>query len=202
MDLAPLRPLLALVLASAALPLHAEPDNSLNFGMGGFPRTMPHCDAKVYIGELEHAYSRTTSVLLRGTGVNYRFDNSDYQENGRINGVDLGARYYHAGGMEGLYFGGGIGYFWANWSFMHLAFPSLPRGTASSKMGRLNLEFGDRIRLDGTNISLMPEINIGKFFTSSSCDYTGPAPVVGTPCTQKSEVTGYWFVGLLAGVAF
>lgn len=194
------------VLASALVlispPVHAEFNNSFNFGMGGFPRTMPHCDAKVYIGEYEHAYSETTTVLLRGSGVNYRFDNTNYQETGRLNGVDIGARYYRAGGMEGFYLGGSLGYWWQNWSFMHLAYPSLPQGTAKSNVVRLNLQVGDRIVLDGTRISLMPEINLGKFFSSSSCDYTGPAPLVGTPCSQKSEVTGYWFIGLLAGVAF
>jgi hypothetical protein len=48
----------------------------------------------------------------------------------------------------------------------------------------------------------MPEMNIGKFFSSRSCAYVSPASMVGTPCSQKSEVNVYLFVGIAAGLAF
>ncbi len=189
---------LALAAASAAGLARAEPDNSLNVGIGGIPRLMKHCAATVYSAEYERAYSAANTVLLRGGGVPYRFDNGTYQEDGRMKGADLGARHYYGGRMQGLFAGASLGYWTSEWSFMH---PS-NRGTASSYAVRLNLEFGDRIVLGGSRVSLLPEVSIGKFFWSSSCSYTYPAALAATGCSQKSEVDGYGFLGLLAGVAF
>jgi hypothetical protein len=189
-----------LAMACVAAPVYAgPPDNSINFGVGGMPRTMPHCAADVYSAEYERAFSDTNTVLFRASAVNYRFDNGTYQENGSMRGLDIGARRYRGGRMQGLFMGGSLGVWASDWTFLHV---SGNQGTATSYSSRLNLEFGDRIVITGTNISLMPEINIGKFFWSSSCNYTAPAALVGTPCNQKSEVDAYLFVGLLAGATF
>jgi hypothetical protein len=192
----------ALALALHAGPLFAAQDNSVNIGFGGLPRAMPHCAANVYSIEYERAYDTMPALLLRGSGVNYRFDNGNYEEDGRIQGVDVGARHYFSGKMEGMFIDSTLGYWTAKWGFMRMADPNLPQGTARSHSIRLNIGVGDRIPIADTNFSLMPEANIGKFFTSSSCSYAAPTSFVGTPCGQQSEVNAYLFVGITAGMAF
>lgn len=179
-----------------------SPPASLSVVIGGFPRTMPHCKAHVFSLEFERAYSKKNSLVLRASGVPYHYDDGVYQENGRINGLDLGARHYRGANLTGLYAGASLGYWTSDWSFIRITDPGRPQGTASSVSARLNLEFGDRILLNDAGFFITPQVNLGKFFSSRSCTYTGPASMAGMPCSQRSEVTGYWFVGIGAGVMF
>lgn len=180
----------------------AEPANSLNFGIGG-PNPMPHCEARIYTIEYEHRLTPTMVILGRGSGVNYTDDDSDYLEDGKLRGVDIGARYYRAGRMQGFYSGVSLGYWENDWTFIKNRNTTNPlEGEADSHSVRLNVDLGYRIQLRDTNISIMPEVNLGKFFTSTSCDYTAPASLVGTPCDQNSDVEGYLFAGVSLGVAF
>lgn len=182
----------------------AEPTDSVNLGFGGLIRTMPHCDASVHLIEYEHLLSPTIAVLGRGNGVDYKFDDGNYREDGTLRGLDIGIRYYPAGNMHGFFTGGSLGYWNGDWTFIHdMGRPSQYLGTAHSNSMRLNFDIGNRTRIRGTNISIMlPDINFGKFFSTSSCDYTAPASMVGTPCNQKSEVNAYLFIGIGLGVAF
>ncbi len=181
----------------------AEPANSVNLGFGGIVRTMPHCDANVYMVEYERLYTPTITLLGRGNKVDYKFDDGNYREDGILRGLDFGARYYPSGGMQGFFTGGSLGYWHSDWSFMHAqGRPNQYQGAARSKALRLNLDLGYRIPIEGTRVSIMPEINIGKFFSSRTCEFTSPAAMLGTPCAQKSEVNVYFFLGIAAGFAF
>lgn len=191
-------PALAALPGSPATSLPA----SLSVVIGGFPRTMPHCDAHVFSLEFERAYSEKNALVLRASGVPYHFDSSSYRENGRLNGLDIGVRHYRGAGLSGLFAGASLGYWTSDWSFVRFGDPGQPRGTARSVSARLNLGFGDRIVLNDAGFFITPQVNLGKFFSSRSCTYTGPASLAGQPCTQSSEVTGYWFIGLGAGVTF
>ena len=182
--------------------LAAESVNSINFGIGG-PNPMPHCEARIYTVEYEHLITPTTVILGRGSSVDYTSDSSDYLEDGDLRGIDIGARYYRAGRLKGLYTGLSLGYWENEWSFIKRRNTSNPvSGEADSFSVRVNLDLGYRMQLRDSNISIMPEINLGKFFTSSSCNYTAPASMVGNSCEENSEVEGYLFAGITLGLAF
>lgn len=181
----------------------AEPADSVNLGYGGIVHTMPHCDAKVFSVEYEHLLTPTTAILGRASEAHYRYDNGRYYESGKPWGLDVGARYYPAGGLHGFYMSGTLGYWKAGWSFIqNESGPVAYYGEASSHSLRLNFGIGDRIPIEGTNISIMPEVNLGKFFSSRSCSYSAPASQIGAVCSQKSEVNAYLYVGVVAGFAF
>lgn len=180
----------------------AEFADSVNLGIGGL-NPMAHCNAKVFIIEYEHQLTPVTAFVGRGSGVNYRYNDGHYLEDGRLRGVDFGARYYPAGGMQGFFVGGGLGYWSEGRTFIQYQnTPSQYQGKASSYAPRLNVDVGDRIPIRGTSVSIMPEVNLGKFFSPSSCEITAPASQVGMPCSRKSEVNYYVFAGVAVGVAF
>lgn len=180
----------------------AEPADSINLGLGGL-NPMPHCNATVYVIEYEHSLTPTTSILGRGSGVDYRFNNGNYLEDGRLRGLDVGARYYRAGGRQGFFMGASLGRWKGDWTFtQNQDSPAQWEGTAKSNSVRLNIEFGDRIPVEGTKVSIMPEANLGKFFSSRSCEATAPSSQIGKPCDQKSEVNAYLFFGVAVGFAF
>ncbi len=180
----------------------AEPADSINLGLGGL-NPMPHCNATIYVIEYEHSLTPTITILGRGSGVDYRFNNGSYLEDGKLRGVDIGARYYRAGKRQGFFWGASLGRWKDNWTFtQNQNSPAQWEGTAKSNSVRLNFEFGDRIPIEGTRISIMPEANLGKFFASRSCQATAPASQIGQPCDQKSEVNAYIFFGVTAAFAF
>jgi hypothetical protein len=181
----------------------AEPANSINLGIGGVIQTMPHCKATVYNIEYERMLNSKIAVLGRGSQVDYKFDDGAYFEAGRPRGVDIGARYYPAGGMKGLFIGGTLGYWRADWSFTH------NKGTSDEYLGkgnsdsvRAHVDIGGRFPIGSSSLSIMPALNFGKFFSSTSCEYTVPTSRVGTSCSQKTEVEYYLFLSLAAGIRF
>ncbi len=181
----------------------AEPADSLNLGYGGIIRTMHDCDANVYFAEYEHSLTPTTAILGRIDKVGYKFDDGNYREDGTLRGMDVGARYYPSGAMHGFFAGGSLGYWNGDWMFFHaLGRPGQDQGTARTHAVRLNFDVGDRIPIPGSGISIMPEMNIGKFFSSRTCQYVSPASMTANQCTQKSEVNVYLFVGVAVGTAF
>ena len=98
---------------------------------------------------------------------------------------------------------GTLGYWTGDWTFTDNRNTAAQReGDADSRSARLNIDIGYRFAIRDTNISIMPEVNIGKFFSSSSCDYTAPASQVDDPCDQESNVDSYIFAGLNVGIAF
>lgn len=180
----------------------AEPVNSFNIGFGGL-NPMPHCEARVFTLEYEHRLTPRVVILGRGSGVNYTDDDSDYLEDGKLRGIDIGTRYYRAGQLQGLYVGGSLGYWENDWTFIKNRDTTNPlHGDADSTAVRLNVDLGYRFPIRDTNVSIMPEVNIGKFFMSNSCEYTAPASLVGSACDQNSDVEGYLFAGVTVGVAF
>ena len=174
----------------------------INLGFGGL-NPMAYCSAQVLMLEYEHPLTPTTAFLARGSGVSYRYDNGRHLEDGRLRGMDVGARYYPAGSMQGWFVGGTIGYWNQDQTFtQYESTPGQWQGKASHTSPRLNIDIGDRIPIEGSKFSIMPEVNIGKFFMSSSCEVTAPNSMIGTPCNQKPEVNYYIFVGLLVGLEF
>lgn len=180
----------------------AESVDSINLGLGGL-NPMAHCNAAVYLIEYEHSLGETFSLIGRGSGVNYRYNDGHYLEDGKLQGLDVGARYYPDGGMQGLFMGGSLGSWKGDWTFTQFQnTPSQWEGRANSNSVRLNFELGDRISVHDTNVSIMPVANLGKFFSSRSCEATAPSSRIGTPCNQKSEVNVYLFFGVTVGIAF
>lgn len=176
--------------------------NSINFGFSGV-NPMPHCDAKIYTMEYEHQAWPSIAILGRVSAVDYTSDETNYVEDGNLQGVDLGFRYYPAANMQGFYMGASAGYWTGDWEFTKNATkPTYQEGDADSRSLRLNFDIGYRYQIKETNISLMPEIDFGKFFSSSSCDYTAPAPQIGVHCDQESVVNGYIFAGVTIGFTF
>ena len=180
----------------------ADPQNSINFGIGGL-NPMPHCEATIYTVEVEHRYSPTLAIVGRGSRVDYTSDDDDYLEDGTLKGVDIGVRYYRAGRMQGFYTGASLGYWKGDWTFTdNQNTPAQRQGDSDSHSVRLNIDLGYRFPIRDTNISIMPEVNIGKFFSSSSCDYISPASQVGASCDQESDVDAYIFAGVNVGIGF
>jgi hypothetical protein len=195
---------LVLAIAGTVAPLasSAEAANSINFGLGGI-NPKPHCDALIFTIEYEHRLTPMLAIVGRGSGVNYTDDENDYLEDGQLRGLDVGARYYRAGQMQGFYVGGSAGYWNHDWTFIKNRNTTNPvEGESDSHAVRVNIDIGYRFPIRGTNVSIMPEANIGKFFSSGSCDYTAPASLVGSACDQNSDVEGYLFAGVTLGVAF
>jgi hypothetical protein len=183
--------------------LFAEPANSVNLGMGGVVQTMPHCRATVYILEYEHMLGSKIAVLGRGSEVDYKFDDGAYLEKGRPKGVDIGARFYPAGGMNGFFIGGTLGYWTADWTFTHNKGRSDEfQGKGDSDSIRANVDIGGRFPIGSSSVSIMPALNFGKFFSSTSCEYTAPAFRVGTSCSQETEVKYYLFLAVTVGIGF
>lgn len=179
-----------------------EAMDSINLGYGGL-NPLPHCDTNIYSIEYEHLYSSSITALVRGTVVNYKDDDGAYRENGKIRGLDIGGRYYFSANMQGVYTGGSLGYWAGNWPFVQdINMPTERHASAKTHSFRLNIDIGDRIPIFNSNISIGPEINLGKFFSSNSCEYTSPASRIGTFCDQESEVDYYLFLGVAVGIAF
>ncbi len=105
--------------------------------------------------------------------------------------------------MRGFYTGGSLGYWSGDWTFTkNRNTPFQREGEADSHSLRVNVDLGYRFPIRDTNISLMPEVNLGKFFSSTSCDYTAPASLVGASCDQESDVDLYIFAGVNVGITF
>lgn len=203
------RLLLAVLIAAVAAGLtipgtaFAEPMNSINLGIGGVPQLMPHCKSTLYIVEYERMLGPNIAFLGRGSQVDYKFDDSEYQEQGKPTGIEVGTRYYSNGNMQGLFIGGVVGYWMTDWRFIHhRGLSNEVQGAGDSDSFRANVDIGGRFPIGSSSVSIMPAINLGKFFSATSCDYTAPASQVGQPCHQRTEVEYYMFVSLTAGYQF
>lgn len=200
-------PRLVAIAAMGAIPWQAAgaaaPD-SINVGYGGtdLVPTMAHCNSKVYSLEYEHPIGPATSLLGRGSLVDYSYDNMTYREHGILRGADLGLRHYSADGMRGWFAGASLGYWYGGWIFSHnMGTAAAYQGTAYSRSARLNFELGNRIPVGSGRVSIAPHADIGKFFTSRSCTYDPSGAVPGAVCTQKPEVNAYLFVGIAIDVS-
>ncbi len=181
----------------------AEPADSVNLGIGGVIQTMPHCKATLFITEYEHMLTPKVAGLGRISEVDYKFDNNKYVEQGRPKGVDIGARWYSAGGMQGFYVGGTVGYWMADWTFTdNKGQANEVHGKGDSDSVRVNVDIGARLPIGSSSVSIMPALNLGRFFASTTCEYTAPASVIGASCNRKSEVTNYLFLSVMAGIGF
>ena len=181
----------------------AESMNSMNIGIGGVVQTMPHCKATLYIAEYERMLGPKIAVLGRVSEVDYKFDDGKYLEEGRPKGVDIGARYYTAGGMKGFFIGGTVGYWMSDWTFTDFkGQPNEVQGKGDSNSVRVNVDIGGRFPIGSSSFSIIPALNFGRFFPSTTCEYTAPPSRVGTSCSQRTEVTNYLFLSLMAGIGF
>ncbi len=203
------RPLVLVLLVIAAGVMSAEtafadPADSVNLGLGGVFEIIPHCNAHVFLLEYEHMLDSKLAVLGRASGVNYEFDDGTYVEDGKPRGVDFGVRYYPAGGMKGLFFGGALGYWKTDWTFTDNKGTALEtHGKGDSKSIRADLDIGARFPVGSSSVSIMPALHIGRFFSSTSCEYTAPASLAGTSCNKDSEVGGFYgFLAVSVGIGF
>jgi len=180
----------------------AEPGNSVNLGIGE-SNFLPHCRATIYLLEYEHMLGPKIAAVGRVSEVDYTFDDGEHREHGRPMGADIGARYYFSGGMKGFFIGGLLGYWESDWTFTHnKSLPGEFQGTGHSKSLRANVDIGGRIPIGSSSVSIMPALNFGRYFSSSSCDFTAPASRVGTACNEDSEIVFYAFLAVTAGIAF
>ena len=126
-------------------------------------------------------------------------------EEGKPRGFDLGVRYYPAGnGMKGLFIGGTLGYWATNWTFTdYKGTASETQGKGDSKSIRANVDIGARLPIGSSSVSIMPALQFGKFFSSTTCDYTAPASLAGTSCSKDGEVGGFYgFLAVSVGMGF
>jgi hypothetical protein len=198
--------LFVVVVAAGALSpgtVFAEPENSVNLGVGAASHILPHCKATVFLLEYEHMLGPKLAVLGRGSGVNYKFDDGNYVERGRLRGADVGVRYYPSGGMKGLFIGGALGYWKSNWMFTDdKDKASETQGKGDFKAIRADVDIGWRFPIGSSSVSILPEAHFGKFFKSASCEYTAPASRVGTECSKDTEISYYAFLALSVGIGF
>jgi len=182
----------------------ADPANSVNLGVGGVFQIIPHCNANIFFVEYEHMLGPKIAVLGRGSDIDYKFDDGKYLENGRPRGVDLGARYYPAGGMKGLFIGGTLGYWVTDWTFTdYQGTASETQGKGDSKAIRANVDIGARFPIGSSPVSIMPALHVGRFFSSSTCEYTAPASRAGTSCSQDGEVSAFYgYLAVSIGIGF
>jgi hypothetical protein len=189
--------------AMSAGTVFAGPANSVNLGVGAASHILPHCNATIYLVEYERAIGSKIAVLGRGSGVDYKFDDGNYREEGRPRGIDVGLRYYPAGGMKGFYIGGALGYWRADWTFTEdKGQSSESQGKGDFKAVRADVDIGGRFPIGSSPVSILPAAHFGKFFSSPSCEYTAPASRVGTSCSKDSEVTYYAFLAVTFGIGF
>ena len=182
--------------------LFAEPANSVNFGIG-MSNFLPHCKATIYLVEYEHMLGSNISALGRISEVHYTFDDGEHVEDGRPKGADIGVRYYFSGGMKGFYLGGSLGYWRADWTFMHNKnLPDEFQGNGHSNSIRADVDIGARFPIGASSVSITPALNFGKYFSHRSCEFTAPASRVGTACNEDSEIVFYAFLAVTAGIAF
>lgn len=176
--------------------------HSINAGIGGL-NPMPHCEATIYTLEYEQQTWPAIALLGRISGVDYTSDETNYVEEGTLQGVDLGMRYYPSTKKQGFYMGASAGYWTGDWEFEKNATKPIRQvGEADSRSVRVNFDLGYRYPIKGTTISVIPKVDLGKFFSSSSCDYTAPATQIGLDCDQESVVNGYIFASVLVGFEF
>jgi hypothetical protein len=181
----------------------AEPTHSFNLGYGGVVQTLPHCRLNVYIAEYERMLNSKIAVLGRISEVQYWSDDGKYKEQGRPWGVDIGARYYFTGDMKGFFVGGTVGYWTADWTFnSSIGQWDEATGKGTSESLRANVDIGGRFPIGSLPVSIMPAFNIGRYFSSTSCEYTTPAFLVGTTCSQDTEVEFYSFLAVSVGIGF
>jgi hypothetical protein len=183
----------------------AESDNSINLGVGGVFQLIPHCRANIFLAEYEHLLDSKIAVLARASGDDYRFDDGNYRETGRPRGADVGVRFYPGGnGMKGFFVGGALGYWTTDWSFNdNKGTSSETQGKGDSKSLRADIDVGARIPVGYSSISIMPALHVGKFFSSTSCEYTAPGSVAGSSCSKNGEVGGYYgFLAVSVGIGF
>ncbi len=180
-----------------------EPARSVNFGVGGL-NPMPHCNAKILTLEYESLQSPTTSILGRISGVNYHFDDHQHMEDGHLRGADIGSRYYPAGrGMQGFFLGASLGVWHDTWVFNEAQnTPNIWWGWGQFNAVRVNFDLGDRIPIPGTRVSILPQINFGKFLSGQRCTITWPPGRVGTNCPERAEVDFYLFAGVSVAFGF
>ena len=190
-----------LILFCLVIPRASSAD-AINLGLGGI-NPMPHCIAKVFTVEYEHTYTPSVSILGRGSGVNYHYNDGMYKEDGQLRGLDVGFRNYPGGGMRGFFWGGSAGYWDGNWTFTQdQNLPGVWQGKSHTNSLRLGIDIGDRIPIRGSDVSVLPQVNLGKFFSSHSCEATAPASRAGSPCSQTSEVNYYIFFSVALGFSF
>jgi hypothetical protein len=189
--------------ALCAGPLCAEPEGSVDLGISGVVQSMPHCSSIGYLAEYERLLNSKFTVLGRASQVDYHFNDGSHIEDGRPRGLDLGARFYSRGNMQGFFIGGAVGYWMSHWTFTKDRGEATElHGKGTSESVRANVDIGGRFPIHNSSVSIMPALNFGKFFSSTSCEYTSPASRVGTSCNQKTEVEYYLFLAVTAGIAF
>lgn len=187
---------------ATAGPAFGESAQSINLGIGT-SNILPDCKATIYLVEYERMGGSKISILGRISQVDYKFDDGEHVEDGKPRGGDIGARHYSSGRMQGFFFGGSLGYWEADWTFTrNKGLPDQYQGEGRSNSLRANLEIGGRYPIGSSSVSIMPAFSFGRFFSSTSCEYTAPAARSGAPCNEESEVEDYAFLAVIAGIAF
>lgn len=183
---------------------YAAAKNSVNIGAGGL--VGPDLTASLFFAEYERLIAGKMALFVRGGQVHYSYDDGTYVEDGDPKGFDVGVRAYLTGhgAMKGFYIGGALGSWQTDWTFTDDKGTSYEsQGKGDSSAVRADLEVGARLPLGSERVSLMPAFHLGHFFSSSSsCEYTSPSYLVGTPCDKDTQVGFYGFLSVAVGIAF
>jgi hypothetical protein len=131
--------------------------------------------------EYEHLFKETRiSLFGRYSAADYSDGDGGWfssGEDGDINGVDLGVRFYPIGGkrMDKLFIGGAFGFFQNDWK------ESYSEVTYSENVTRLDTEIGYRFNTKSKRVSITPSGHLGYYSgdDSSLAVYTGISISVG-----------------------
>jgi hypothetical protein len=151
---------------------YAEPSNSINFAGGYFTG---FCDSAM-LGSIEYERllnNSRTALFARVSASDYSIEDSGSSfwgrigEDGTINGIDLGFRFYPLGHgrMNKLFIGGAFGFFQNEWTENSYGYKS---EEYSSSVTRADTEIGYRFNLGSQKVSLIPAAHLGYYFRSGS----------------------------------
>jgi hypothetical protein len=162
--------------------------------------------------EYEHLLGLSRSAVVIGINtLGYKKDASSGWfggpgEEGRVNGVDLGFRFYPIGRgqMKKLFLGVSLGLAHNEWTWGDATHVYEGRAKGDADVTKFDTEIGYRFNLGSEKFSLMPSIHIGHYSVSkNSGKYTYPPEIANQKFFGDSELEGYYAsLGLSLGFAF
>jgi hypothetical protein len=195
----------------------AEVKNSINVGGArweGGNTGLFDSDAtgSAFFVEYEHLLGLSRSaVVVRINTLGYSPNDSSWwfsetPEEGRVNGVDLGFRFYPMGRgkMKKLFLGVSFGMAHNEWTWNDTTYLYPTKAKGDADVTKFDTEIGFRFNLGSEKFSLMPAIHLGHYSVSGySGKYTYPPESVNQKFYGDSQLEGYYVsVGLSMGFAF
>jgi hypothetical protein len=195
----------------------AELKNSINVGgaywVGGNTGLIDSdASGSLFSFEYEHLLGLSRSSVVVGINtLGYEKKTSSGWfggpgEEGRVNGVDIGFRFYPLGRgqMKKLFLGASLGLSHNEWTWGEATYINAVRAKGDTNATRVDTEIGYRFNLGSEKLFLMPAIHAGHYSVSrNSGKYTYPPEIANQKFHSNSELEGYYMsFALSLGVAF